>query len=158
MTRVSWPTSSLPLHNDECYLNVIHIGVSQVTYSSCHPLIGGPVWHLTLQSGCWMSVCGLLIDCFACDKCVNSLTAGSMEGAKEDGSGIRIVASGSRLRGNPFCHQCGVLPAADVSLCHHHFQVRGQWGTSNQSERSQMFQLVHCTTDHSPLTSDLISP
>lgn len=52
-----------------------------------------------------------------------SPTARSLEGAEEDGGRLWVLAAGSGLCGNAVCHQCGVLPAANLPLCHHHLQV-----------------------------------
>lgn len=51
----------------------------------------------------------------------NSLTACSLERAKEDGSSVHHVPAGPCFCGNAVRHQRGVVPVADLPLHHHHF-------------------------------------
>lgn len=63
-----------------------------------------------------------------------SRTAHSLERAKEDGGGLWFLAAGSALGGDAVCNQRGVLPAAHLPLCHHHFQVCTRLDCQPQSD------------------------
>lgn len=78
-----------------------------------------------------------------------SLTARPLEGTEKDGGGVRPVVAGSRLRGDAVRHQCGVLPVADLSLCHHHLQVRA--GSPGLSVTNQNAQCMSAANESRPL-------
>lgn len=68
--------------------------------------------------------------------CLHSLTAPSLERAKEDGSGLRCLPAGPCCRGDTVDHQRSVVPAADLPLHHHHLQVSS--GTDGKNMETEV--------------------